>query len=316
MYKIGQGIQVHFDNDRSKPNIVFFPDGSSRGYAAGEMLLELLSDSSLYLMTEKPLNMIKAFPGYGDEISRESIVEGFKWVHETVENDELPVTTWLLRSQFNRIVLDLAAESGADYPSVGSFLEACAAKSNELVDVFLFYSRAIVESNSANPGEESLDAVAELASEVKLASDSLYRKCSVRKQTGGVRVEVFEITDVVILLLFEFGRMEKENRVIKACANCGRLFIPQSRNDAIYCLNPAPGKSGKTCRDVGPHEKRAVIRANDEEEHHYHNEKSRLRMLLSRLNPETDQALISSHRKTLEDTLDQYDTYRKHKQSE
>lgn len=48
MYKIGQGILVHFDNDRDHPNTVILPEGGVCHYSTGKMLLELLSDQAIF----------------------------------------------------------------------------------------------------------------------------------------------------------------------------------------------------------------------------------------------------------------------------
>lgn len=37
----------------------------------------------------------------------------------------------------------------------------------------------------------------------------------------------------------------------RRCANCGKMFIPRSRSDEIYCDNPSPKNPAKTCKQYG-----------------------------------------------------------------
>lgn len=46
--------------------------------------------------------------------------------------------------------------------------------------------------------------------------------------------------------------MRKENKLIKQCANCGRIFIPRHRSDTLLCDAPSPQNSSKTCKMIGP----------------------------------------------------------------
>ena len=47
--------------------------------------------------------------------------------------------------------------------------------------------------------------------------------------------------------------MRKENKLIKQCTNCGRIFIPRHRSDTtLFCDAPSPQNSSKTCKIIGP----------------------------------------------------------------
>lgn len=49
--------------------------------------------------------------------------------------------------------------------------------------------------------------------------------------------------------------LEVKDLYIKSCANCGKLFIPISKSNEIYCNNPLEDDSSKTCRAVGADKK-------------------------------------------------------------
>ncbi len=64
-------------------------------------------------------------------------------------------------------------------------------------------------------------------------------------------VEVFWVSDVVDAVLLSLFHLLQEKTAIKKCANCGKLFVPLARADAIYCDRPAPQDSTKTCKEYG-----------------------------------------------------------------
>lgn len=41
------------------------------------------------------------------------------------------------------------------------------------------------------------------------------------------------------------------NNIVKKCTNCGRYFVPPFRADTMYCNNPSPQDSTKTCKEYG-----------------------------------------------------------------
>lgn len=64
----------------------------------------------------------------------------------------------------------------------------------------------------------------EIAKIFKDSADELYeaytKKCSVRRTKEGVSVETNQIVNLIQLLIFEYCRLKKENKLIKQCANC------------------------------------------------------------------------------------------------
>ena len=42
---------------------------------------------------------------------------------------------------------------------------------------------------------------------------------------------------------------------INTCANCGKLFIPTSKSNEIYCDNPLLDNPSRTCKNIGADKK-------------------------------------------------------------
>ena len=105
------------------------------------MLFEVISDEAIYMITEKVGNLIKTYPGYHDSLTVDSITEGFKWLHGSVEDEERPVATWLFRSAFSDVILSALAQeelaNGCD--CVGAFLQACYEQHLESVKAFAVF---------------------------------------------------------------------------------------------------------------------------------------------------------------------------------
>lgn len=56
-----------------------------------------------------------------------------------------------------------------------------------------------------------------------------------------------KLSSILFLILEEVT--QAENMPIKTCQNCGRYFIPTSRQDEVYC--EFPDEKGKTCKEKG-----------------------------------------------------------------
>lgn len=61
--------------------------------------------------------------------------------------------------------------------------------------------------------------------------------------------DLYEFSNGISILLFDFMDCIKEKVKIKSCENCGKYFIPVSKSNEIYCDNIYKNK--KTCRQVG-----------------------------------------------------------------
>ena len=308
MFEIGHGIEVYYENKKEVRNTVFFPDGTYSYYGTGGMLFEVIGDEATYMITEKVGNMIKAYPGYQDSLTAEAITDGFKWLHESIEDEDLPVATWLFRSAFSDIIRSTLEQeeliTGCD--CVGAFLQACYEQYLESAKTFALLFDALAADASGNPDDfqkEAADAFRGFADEMY---DIYVKKCSVRHENGSVSVETHEITNLLQLLTFESCRMKKEGKVVKICANCGRYFIPPHRIDSKYCSLPAPQDPSKTCNEVGSQVQRAEKRKTDPREREHHNTRSKLHMAAKRARDNGEDELIPWYKAQLKKEMEQY----------
>lgn len=297
MNEVAHGINVYYNNQKDISNLVFFPDSKSTYYDDGAMLFEVIGDDSIYMLTEKVENMIKAFPDKQLSVTPDSITDGFKWLYGTIEDEELPVATELFRSNFNDVLQQEIVQmySPNDFNTVEDFYLACYALYMEYIKTFCVFVQAIA-ADASGVSDEFQHIVAEVF--ISSAND-LYnyyaKKCSVRREDVYASIETVQITNFLQLLIFEYCRMKKSRKVIKECANCGRLFIPTGRVDAIYCPLLAPGYPDKTCKEVGAQLKRAEKRRSDSKEHKHHNTTCRLYNVIRRSREKGDSDDVISH---------------------
>lgn len=305
MTEIGRGIDVYYENEKY---IVFFADGSYKHYTTGGLLFEVFSDKSFFMIAEKVENMIKCFSDYQKALSAEGITAGFQWLYGTIEDDDLPVSTELFRSLFNEIIHDVLeqAPSCDSYSCVGAFLMECYRVYMEHLKDFALYvdSLATDESNIAD------DFGKDCAATFRAVAEDLYeeyrRKCSVRKKNGKVSVTAHRITNPIQLLTFEYCRLKRNNKVLKQCVNCGRLFIPKGRNDAVYCFAASPQNPDKPCSEIGPQIARTVRRRSDPLESEHNRIYTRLAMASKRARDAGENQLIPDYQKRLNKEMERY----------
>lgn len=307
MYKVAKGIDVYYENKKGMSNIIFFSNGNHEYYNTGAMLFEAIRDEAIYLLTDKVENMIKAFPDYKVALTSESITACFKWLYETVEDENLPVVTELFRSGFSEILRDiLRHENSVDtFDCVGDFFMVCYEEFFSQVQAFAVF----VDCISANASGNADDFQKEIAEAFVIAEedyDEYYtQKCNVRHIKGQVCVNTHNITNLLQLLVFEICRLKKEGKIIKQCANCGRYFIPVKRRDSIYCHEQSPQKSEKLCCEIGPQIKRIERRKKDPDEHNYHNSTCKLHNAIRRAKSKGD-VDIKYYKEQLEKEVSKY----------
>ena len=310
LFEVGHGIQVYYANKKDVPNTVFLPDNTYSFYGTGGMLFEVISDEATYMITEKVSNMIKIYPGYQESLNVDSITDGFRWLHGAVENEELPVATWLFRSAFSDTIHSALEQeelvSGCD--CVGAFLQSCFEQYLESVKTFAVFFDALAADASGNPDnfqKEVADAFRSFADEMY---DVYVKKCSVRRKNGNVSVETHEITNLLQLLTFESCRLKKEGKAVKICANCGRYFIPPHRIDSKYCSLPSPQDPAKACSEIGSQVQRAEKRKTDPREREHHNARSRLHMAAKRARDSGEDHLLIGYKMSLQKEIERYKT--------
>ena len=282
MYEIGSGIRVYFENKKEFRNVIFFPDGTYTYYPTGGMLFELIRDDAIYMVTTKVENMIKAFPDYNDEATKESVTNGFKWLYGTIEDEELPVATELFRGCFNEVILDIAGRLES-YECVGDFFIKCYEEYIPHIEAFSVYVDAIAAYNSGIADEFQDEMANAFISSAEEVYDLYTHKCSVRHKNGKATVDTVQMTNFLQVLTFEYCRMKKENKPLKICENCGRYFIPLKRSDSIYCPAPSPQNPEKSCSEVGANFRQTVKRRNDPVEREYHTNSCRIQNMVRRL---------------------------------
>jgi len=74
------------------------------------------------------------------------------------------------------------------------------------------------------------------------------RQTYISLHQGKSRYIVNSYQDICVMTLY-FAL--QNNLTINKCKNCGNYFIPLSRSDEVYCDNPSPQNSQKTCKQYG-----------------------------------------------------------------
>lgn len=278
MVEIAHGLDIHFEG---KINYVFFADGTCRKYDLGGMLFELISDEALYMMVDKTKNMIKLFPDFHKPLTMESLTDGFKWLYQTIEDEDLPVATEIFRSSFDEKIKKFAAEPGT-YDCVGDFLNTCYDDFAEDMQEFCMYVDAVSEEASGIADEFYFERANEFKEVAKDASLVYGKKCSRRHKRDRVTLESYNFTTCMDILLLEYSRMEKEKKILKQCLWCGRIFIPKVRRDAKYCFAPAPDNPEKSCAEHAPQKTRSDKRKNNQLEIEHNRAYAQLSMAAKR----------------------------------
>ena len=73
MYEIAHGIDIHYDNNKANPNIVLIQGKEPLQYTTTDLLLEVISESSIFMLTEKVKTMINMYQNF----TKPRVDEGF-----------------------------------------------------------------------------------------------------------------------------------------------------------------------------------------------------------------------------------------------
>lgn len=119
---------------------------------------------------------------------------------------------------------------------------------------------------------------------------------------------MYSIKTAISLFIFEMANCMKNEVTISKCKNCGNYFIPSGRSDSLYCTYPIEGISGKTCKEVGAQNARAIKERNDIATKEYRKLYMRLKMAASR-HPEDEEKqkklyLLSTQNKVMRKKLE------------
>lgn len=309
MYEIAQGIKVYYENKKNFRNVVFFSDNTYKYYDTGAMIFEIISEEASYMLITKVQNMINAFPEKTVEANADSIVDGFKWLYGTIEDEDMPVATELFRSCFDDAIKNTCNRIAAENITIeiGQFLLECFDEYLDHILTFIEFLESIAASASglADSRQQEIAQVFIDSSGELFAAYS--KKCRVRKSKDGVIVETTQITNLLQLLTFEYCRLRKENKLIKQCVNCGRIFIPRHRSDTLFCDAPSPQNSSKTCKVIGPQINRQRKRSENPSEREHFNILGKNYNNLRRAKARGDsEDIIKYYRKAIDNEFQKY----------
>lgn len=263
MVQIGYGIDVYYEKNQYT---LLFMDKRCEERSVGSLIFEMIREDSFYIMLTKSRNAILSFPDFNDLLTLDSLRNGFCWLCELTEDEDLPVVTEIFQSSFSEIIyelLDNEDQQILDQCSIGQFLLHCYEEYKVNLTAFAIYIEAISAVNSGSKDSfwtKMNDDFQKIATEYY----SIYKKkCKIRKRNQKTTIEFVNIQTPLELLLLDYCRMKKNNQIIKQCVNCGRYFIPQGRNDTMFCDAPSPQNQEKTCKEIGSLEIRKRRLSND-----------------------------------------------------
>ena len=270
---------VYFDKDDDK---------NRKQYEIGGLIREMLNGDAFDIATIKVSNSIKCFPYYSHLFSYELMLEGYEWMCGFLdEDDKYPVAMAIARSSLKKTILEATAEleSVLDKITIGEFMDACAYEhSKEMSKVMLTIGALTFEEDlslleesdetepegfqpiSSEEREHLLKEFQKKIDDVSAIWGSKHKNQKARTGNDGDRiVRVIQLISAMDVLVFEQCRLQKENRKLKRCENCGNIFITGSRIDEKYCEGPSPSNPERTCREVGGNNRRKRKRQTDPE---------------------------------------------------
>ena len=101
MVEIGHGIDVYYEKDYYT---LLFMDKRCEERPVGSLIFEMIRDESFYIMLTKSRNAILSFPDFNDLLTIESLNNGFRWLCELTEDEDLPVVTEIFQSSFSELI--------------------------------------------------------------------------------------------------------------------------------------------------------------------------------------------------------------------
>ena len=273
------------------------------------MLLEVLSEEAWYLITEKVQNTIRLCPDRNEVLSNNTLNSGLDWLFCAIDDEETPVASALFHSDFYEVVDETFSTISKPEMTVGQFFDACYEEYALHLTAFVdsIFSTAAVASGIAN--EEQTETAGVFTAEAEQLYSLYKRNCSERHQSGRTILGVDPITNFLQLLMYEYCRLKREKKVIKICANCDRIFIPQGRSDTKYCSYSAPQNHTKTCKEIGASEKHKQERSQDEKQKELYNEKQKYLMRDYRYRACDNTSKVEKNKEKLQNAVGKYGDY-------
>ena len=278
MNKMENGLAVFYTNQGKCTNEAYIGSHHVRNYDPGKMIFELLSDESLNLLTGKLPNMIRCFPDKNEPMSSKLMTRAVEeWLIGTVIDENLPVSTGIFRSAF-RDMMQSAQIPTDESLTAEQVLTAWYDEFYRELGTVQWIVIALAKRNagfSISEGEEGL--LANIERERDLVYPELKKKCSERHVQQGIQRSLLQIRSPIQLLIFEMCRMQATNKLFKECANCGRIFVPETRNDTKYCPFPSPHNPEKPCKEIGARETAKKKNKSDPKAEEFQRELNRLK---------------------------------------
>lgn len=99
--------------------------------------------------------------------------------------------------------------------------------------------------------EREIDAVAFLCPEEQAASCSVCFAFHPTDGCTGIMTERYIFSSLHDFLFVELGKAILRGNAPRQCRLCGRWFLHEQGDRAMYCERIAPGEESKTCREAG-----------------------------------------------------------------
>lgn len=251
MTEHARGISVFCNPDSYT---VLFPYNRYKNYPVGGLLFELFGNEAFYYITENVADMIRNLPNYHDDITPKNVSETCVLLDHAISDAAYPVAAELFCCSFRKALFDIIDQPDLydDHTCLGDFLMEVYAEYNDSMEGFALLVEAVAAYESDQADELDRELAEEFLEIAEESYESYSKKTNIRNKNGMVHLNTYLITSPTELLIFEYCRLKKKNKVIKQCKNCKRYFIPKGRKDATYCFLPSPQNPDKTCAEIGP----------------------------------------------------------------
>lgn len=306
MMGFAQGIDICYGSTKNDRNVVFFQDGTYRDYRIGGIIEEVLRDEVVSLITEDTREIMVSVPK--EEFSSgKRIPAPIFQILEDFSVRKAPAAGALFRTSLYEAVLHtMIREKNGE--AEGSFSIECYEYFLDRFMTFVGFVEALAANNSGEADEE-VSRVAELFENwAEGFCDQSPGQCGELCEPGKVPVYTYRVIGWLQLLLLEYSRIRRQNKLIKFCANCGRVFVPQKRVDAIYCDQPSPQDPQRACNEIGAQIRRRNKRNGDGAEHEHHNRICRLHNMVRRARERGDgKDLIEHYKRKIDAEMIRYE---------
>jgi len=306
MMGFAQGIDICYGSTKNDRNVVFFQDGTYRDYRIGGIIEEVFRDEVVALITEDTREIMASVPREAFS-SEKRIPAPIFQILENFSSCKAPAAGALFRTSLYEAVLHtMIREKNGE--TEGSFSIECYEYFLDQFTTFAGFVEALAANNSGETDEE-ITRIAEL---FENWADGFCNQApgqnGMFREPGTVTVFTYRVIGWLQLLLLEYSRIRKQNKSIKFCANCGRIFVPQKRADAIYCDLPSPQNPNRACNEIGAQIRRRNKRNGDGAEHEHHNRICRLHNMVRRARERGDGTdLIEYYKRKIDAEMIRYE---------